>query len=210
MNAYKQEIIETGRWIMEKNLTWGTSGNISVREGDHIYVTASGTVIGDLHEEDITVVDLEGKVLEGKKPSKEIGMHLEVYRKRPEVAAVLHASPFWTTFAACTTIEIKTDLFIESMYYDEKLLRVPYFHAGSSALAEAVSKVAEKTHVILMEHHGMLCYDQNLKECRSALEVTENVCRMNIMAQSAGIPLQELPKETVRDFLEGGYYRKRR
>ena len=195
---------------MEKNLTWGTSGNISVREGDHIYVTASGTVIGDLHEEDITVVDLEGKVLEGRKPSKETGMHLEVYRKRPEVAAVLHASPFWTTFAACTTIEMKTDLFIESMYYDEKLLRVPYFHAGSSALAEAVSKVAEKTHVILMEHHGMLCYDQNLKECRSALEVTENVCRMNIMAQSAGIPLQELPKETVRDFLEGGYYKKRR
>lgn len=210
MNAYKQEIIETGRWIMEKNLTWGTSGNISVREGDHIYVTASGTVIGDLHEEDITVVDLEGKVLEGKKPSKETGMHLEVYRKRPEVAAVLHASPFWTTFAACTTMKMKTDLFIESMYYDEKLLRVPYFHAGSSALAEAVSKVAEKTHVILMEHHGMLCYDRNLKECRSALEVTENVCRMNIMAQSAGIPLQELPKETVRDFLEGGYYRKRR
>lgn len=210
MNTYKQEIIETGRWIMEKNLTWGTSGNISVREGDHIYVTASGTVIGDLHEEDITVVDLEGKVLEGKKPSKETGMHLEVYRKRPEVAAVLHASPFWTTFAACTTMEMKTDLFIESMYYDEKLLRVPYFHAGSSALAEAVSKVAEKTHVILMEHHGMLCYDRNLKECRSALEVTENVCRMNIMAQSAGIPLQELPKETVRDFLEGGYYKKRR
>lgn len=210
MNTYKQEIIETGRWIMEKNLTWGTSGNISVREGNHIYVTASGTVIGDLHEEDITVVDLEGKVLEGKKPSKETDMHLEVYRKRPEVAAVLHASPFWTTFAACTTMEMKTDLFIESMYYDEKLLRVPYFHAGSSALAEAVSKVAEKTHVILMEHHGMLCYDQNLKECRSALEVTENVCRMNIMAQSAGIPLQELPKETVRDFLEGGYYRKRR
>ena len=210
MNTYKQEIIETGRWIMEKNLTWGTSGNISVREGDHIYVTASGTVIGDLHEEDITVVDLEGKVLEGKKPSKETGMHLEVYRKRPEVAAVLHASPFWTTFAACTTMEMKTDLFIESMYYDEKLVRVPYFHAGSSALAEAVSEVAEKTHVILMEHHGMLCYDQNLKECRSALEVTENVCRMNIMAQSAGIPLQELPKETVRDFLEGGYYKKRR
>ena len=210
MNTYKQEIIETGRWIMEKNLTWGTSGNISVREGERIYVTASGTVIGDLHEEDITVVDLEGKVLEGKKPSKETGMHLEVYRKRPEVAAVLHASPFWTTFAACTTMEMKTDLFIESMYYDEKLLRVPYFHAGSSALAEAVSKVAEKTHVILMEHHGMLCYDQNLKECRSALEVTENVCRMNIMAQSAGIPLQELTKETVRDFLEGGYYKKRR
>ena len=77
MNKCKQEIIDAGKWVMEKNLTWGTSGNISVREGERIYVTASGTVLGDLHEEDITVVDLEGKILEGKKPSKETGMHLD-------------------------------------------------------------------------------------------------------------------------------------
>lgn len=210
MNKCKQEIIDAGKWVMEKNLTWGTSGNISVREGERIYVTASGTVLGDLHEEDITVVDLEGKILEGKKSSKETGMHLEVYRQRPEIASVLHASPFWTTFAACSSLNLKTDLFIESMYYDEKLVRVAYHHAGSGALAEAVSAVAKQTHVILMEHHGVLCYDRNLKECCAALEVTENVCHMNIMAESTGIPLLEISKETVRDFLEGGYYKKRR
>ena len=210
MEKEKREIIETGKWIMEKQLTWGTSGNISAREGDRIYVTASGTVLGDLHEEDITVVDLEGQVLEGRKPSKETGMHLEVYRKCPEVAAVVHASPFWTTFLACTKLELKTKLFIESMYYDEQVLRIPYFHAGSKELAEAVSNVADQTHVIVMEHHGVLCYDRNLKECRAALEVTDNVCHMNLMAQSAGIVLETLPEETVRDFLEGGYYKKRR
>lgn len=210
MEKIKQDIIETGKWIMAKQLTWGSSGNISAREEDRIYVTASGTVLGDLHEEDITVVDLEGHVLEGRKPSKETGMHLEVYRKRPETGAVLHASPFWTTFFACTELELKTKLFIESMYYDENVLRIPYFHAGSKELADAVSSVADKTHVILMEHHGVLCYDQNLKECRAALEVTENVCHMNLMAQSAGISLKTLPDETVCDFLEGGYYKKRR
>ncbi|MDD6281967.1 MAG: class II aldolase/adducin family protein [Oribacterium sp.] len=210
MNQYKQEIIETGKWVMEKTLTWGTSGNISVRDGDQVYVTASGTVLGNLTEEDITVVNLDGEVLEGRKASKETGMHLAVYRKRPEVRAVLHASPFWTTFAACTSIELKKALFIESMYYDEHLVRVPYFHAGSRELAQAVSSVVDQTHVILMEHHGMLCYDRDLKECRSALEVTENVCRMNIIAQSSGILLKELPQETVRDFLEGGYYKQRR
>lgn len=210
MEKEKREIIETGKWIMEKQLTWGTSGNISARSGDRVYITASGTVLGDLHEEDITVVDLEGRVLEGKKPSKETGMHLEVYRKRPEIEAVVHASPFWTTFLSCTDLELKTELFIESMYYDEKVVRVPYFHAGSQALAEAVAAVADQAHVLLMEHHGVLCYDQSLKECRSALEVTENVCHMNLMAQGAGISLKTLPEETVRDFLEGGYYKKRR
>ena len=210
MDTCKQQIIETGKWIMAKGLTWGTSGNISVRDGDKVYVTASGTVLGDLHEDDISIVNIEGVLLDGKKPSKETGMHLEVYRKCPDVNAFLHASPFWTTFAACTDIRIKTNLFIESMYYDEELLHIPYFHAGSKELAEAVSDVADKTHVILMDHHGVLVYDRNLGECRSALEVTDNVCHMNIVAKSSGINLTEVPGDVVKDFLEGGYYKKRR
>ena len=210
MDTCKQQIIETGKWIMAKGLTWGTSGNISVRDGDKVYVTASGTVLGDLHEDDISIVNIEGVLLDGKKPSKETGMHLEIYRKCPDVNAVLHASPFWTTFAACTDIRIKTNLFIESMYYDEKLMHIPYFHAGSKELAEAVSEVADKTHVILMDHHGVLVYDRNLGECRSALEVTDNVCHMNIVARSSGINLTEVPGDVVKDFLEGGYYKKKR
>lgn len=210
MKDIVKELIETGRFIMQKNLTWGTSGNISAREGDKIYVTASGTVLGDLHEEDISVVDLSGNLLEGRKPSKETGMHIEVYKKCPSVNAVLHASPFWTTFAACTGMKIKNNLFIESMYYDENILHIPYCHAGSKELQEEVSKVADKTHVILMDHHGVLVYDTNLPECRSALEITENVCHMNILAKTGGINLEEVPSDTVKDFLEGGYYKKRR
>ena len=206
----KQEIINTGKWIMDKNLTWGTSGNISARENDWVYITASGTVIGDLKEEDITVVTLDGAVIEGRKPSKELTMHLEVYRKCPEVKAVLHASPFYSTFCACCDFELKSNLFIESMYYDESIKSIPYFHAGSKELAGAVADVCKDTHVILMRNHGILVYDTNLKECRSALEVTENVCKMNIMAQTGNIALKEVPAETVRDFLEGGYYKKRR
>ena len=72
MNSLKQEIIETGKWIMAKDLTWGTSGNISASDGERVYITASGTVMGDLKEDDIIVCDLNGTILEGnKKPSKE-------------------------------------------------------------------------------------------------------------------------------------------
>ena len=89
-------------------------------------------------------------------------------------------------------------------------MHIPYFHAGSKVLAEAVSEVADKTHVILMDHHGVLVYDRNLGECRSALEVTDNVCHMNIVARSSGINLTEVPGDVVKDFLEGGYYKKKR
>ncbi len=211
MEQIREQIIQTGKWIMERQLTWGTSGNISGRDGNRVYVTASGTVMGALKEEDIIICDLEGNILEGdKKPSKETGMHLEVYRKCPEVQAIIHVSPFYGTFCACSDIELKTNLFIESMYYDEKIVSIPYYHAGSRALAEAVREVCDDTHVILMQHHGILIYDKTLAECRTALDVTENVCKMNVMARMGGICLKEVETETVWDFLQGGYYKKRR
>lgn len=211
MNSLKQEIIETGKWIMAKNLTWGTSGNISAGDGEQVYITASGTVMGNLREEDIIVCDLEGKILEGdKKPSKETQMHLEVYRKCPEVRAVVHTSPFYSTFCACMPRPVKTNLFIESMYYGENMQRIPYFHAGSKALAQAVKEVCDRSHVILMEHHGVLVYDTKLSECRTGLEVTENICKMNILAGCGNLPLEEVDSATVKDFLEGGYFKARR
>ncbi|MDO4268581.1 MAG: class II aldolase/adducin family protein [Eubacteriales bacterium] len=211
MEKIIQEMIDTGKWIMEKQLTWGTSGNISARDGELVYVTASGTVLGDLREEDFVVCSLDGDVVRGeKKPSKETGMHLEVYRKCPDVHAVIHTSPFYGTFCACSEVELKTNLFIESMYYDEHILKIPYYHAGSRELAEAVGRVCDKTHVILMEHHGILVYDRSMSECRTALDVTENVCKMNILARMGGIGLLEVEPDTVRRFLEGGYYKKRR
>ena len=211
MNSLKQEIIETGKWIMAKNLTWGTSGNISAGDGEQVYITASGTVMGNLREEDIIVCDLEGNILEGdKKPSKETQMHLEVYRKCPEVRAVVHTSPFYSTFCACMPRPVKTNLFIESMYYGENMQRIPYFHAGSKALAQAVKEVCDRSHVILMEHHGVLVYDTKLSECRTGLEVTENICKMNILAGCGNLPLEEVDSAIVKDFLEGGYFKARR
>lgn len=211
MNRVKQDIIDTGRWIMEKQLTWGTSGNLSARDGDRIYITASGTVLGALEEKDLITVEPDGNRIEGEgKPSKEMGMHLAIYRKCPDVKAIIHASPFYSTFAACTDMELHNNLFIESMYYDERILRIPYYHAGSRALKDAVEKVCADTRVILMENHGILVYDADMKEARVSLDVTENVCRMNLAARMSGIRLKELPDETVKEFLEGGYYRKRR
>lgn len=209
-NPAKQEIIKTGKWIMEHHLTWGTSGNISARNEAGVYITASGTTLGELAETDILLCDLEGNVLEGdKKPSKETGMHLEIYRKCPDVNGIVHASPFYSTFCACSDMDLKRNLFIESMYYGASVRKIPYYHAGSRELAQAVSEICDQTHVILMEHHGILVYDHNLAECRTGLDVLEQMCRMNIVARIGGIQLNEVEARTVADFLKGGYYKKR-
>lgn len=210
MDHLKQQIIETGKGIMDKGLTWGTSGNISLRQGDRVWITASGTVMGNLTEDDIIVCDLDGNQAEGTgKPSKETGMHVQVYRKRPDVGGIVHSSPFYGTLCACSDIPLKVNLFIESMYYDANILSIPYFHAGSRELADAVAGAADKTNVILMGNHGLLAYDTNLKEALTALEITEQVCRMNVLSRMGGFSLKEVEPEVVRDFLSGGYYKKR-
>ena len=210
MEEQKHQIMETGRGIIEKGLTWGTSGNISVRKDDRIWITASGTEMGELKEEDILVCDMNGKVLEGdKKPSKETGMHLNIYRTRRDVGAVVHSSPFYSTMCACADLPLKANLFIESMYYNSDLQWVPYYHAGSPELAEAVKQASEKANVIFMGNHGLLTYDKNLKEALFAMEITEQMCKMNVYSRMGGFPLKEVDPETVKNFLNGGYYKKR-
>ena len=65
------------------------------------------------------------------------------------------------------------------------------------------------THLILMEHHGILLYDKNLAECRTGLDVMEQTFKMNVLAQMGNLPLKEVNPETVTEFLEGSYYKKR-
>ena len=145
MDEMTKRLIEAGRTIVEKGLTWGTSGNLSVRRQDRVWITASGTRIGALTEEDILVCDPEGRVVAGKKkPSKETGMHLAVYRERPDAEGIVHCSPFYTTLCACSGITLKTNLFIEAMYYDRKVARIPYFHAGSPELAQGAARAARE------------------------------------------------------------------
>ena len=137
-------------------------------------------------------------------------MHLAIYRQSPWAAAVLHASPSHTTLAASSSLELRNDLFVENMYYLQRMARVPYAHPGSAELTAAVEKVVAGANVILMENHGVILYDTSLAECRTCLEVLENTCRMCLEAERSGIALEPVPSDTVRDFLLNSGYKKPR
>src|SRR5688500_4122438 len=93
----RSAIVECGRICYERHLTSSNDGNISVRADDNrILITPSGISKGRMHESDLLVLDLDGKVLSAKEnrlPSSEMLMHLEAYKQRSDVRAVLHAHP---------------------------------------------------------------------------------------------------------------------
>jgi 3-dehydro-4-phosphotetronate decarboxylase len=200
-----------GRYMLENDLAWGNAGNISARIGpDRYLITASGTRLGKLKEGDFVECSFVGPLSEERKPSKETPMHHAIYEQRPDIGAVLHASPFYSTLFACVEIELPADLFVEDMYYLERAAHVSYFHPGSPELGEAVRAKASQANILFLDNHGVLVYDISIQEALMGLQTLEMVCRMVITAKSAGLELRSLPALTVSNFLEKSGYRPRR
>ncbi|WP_144478228.1 class II aldolase/adducin family protein [Cytobacillus oceanisediminis] len=208
----RQDLIKTGKFMMEYGLAWGNAGNISARVNEDTYlITASGTFLGELETEDLVECAVLGQsMVQEKKPSKETPMHQAIYQNRPEINAVLHASPFYSTLVACSNIDIPSNWFVETMYYLERVERVAYYHPGSQALGEAVAQKAPKANILLLENHGVLVYDTSLKEARMALQTLEMACKMLVTAHGAKIEMMGLPKEIEKSFLDNAGYKPRR
>jgi L-ribulose-5-phosphate 4-epimerase len=211
LNEARRELQAAGRYMLANDLAWGNAGNISARlSPDRYLITASGTRLGELADNDFVECSFEGVVSGDRKPSKETPMHRAIYVQRPEIGAVLHAAPFYSTLVSCADIRVPADLFIEDMYYLERVEHVDYFHAGSPELGEAVQEKARQANILFLDNHGVLVYDTSIQEALMGLQTLEMVSRMMITARSAGINLRSLPAATVTDFLERSGYRPRR
>lgn len=210
-NEARAGLQRAGSFMLDHVLAWGNAGNLSARLGpDRYLITASGTRLGELMDDDFVECSFDGPLPGSRKPSKETPMHRAIYEQRPEIGAVLHASPFYSTLVACTHLQVPADLFIEDMYYLERVEHVGYSHAGSTELGEAVREKAQKANILFLDNHGVLVYDTSIQEALMGLQTLEMVCRMAITARSAGLALRSLPASTVADFLENSGYRPRR
>lgn len=210
MQNEKQILIDLGRALYDKGLLLGNAGNLSIRSDDGpIYITASGSFLGNLSGEDLVLGDIDGNFT-GRKPSKELPLHLGIYRNRSRVRCILHASPFYSTLAACSEIKVNSRLFVESMYYLEKIGYVPFENPGSGALSERVEAVCADCDVILMKNHGVLVFDKSVQDALNALEVLETACRMHFVAAAAGIALKPATIQQEFDFLNNSGYKPRK
>ncbi len=208
----KDELRALGRYMIDNQLVWGSSGNISARIGEDTFlISASGAWLGDLAPDDLVECRIsECRALGERKPSKEFPLHREIYAMRPEINAVIHSSPFYSTLIACTKEPVSSNWFVESMYYLERVGRVGYNHPGSDKLVESIKREVMEANILIMENHGVLVYDTSIKEARMALHTLEVMCRMMIVSRSAGLEIQTVPDEVVEDFLANSGYRPRR
>lgn len=208
--SIKEHLIEVGKFMMDKELAWGNSGNISARNRnkDFMIMSGSGTYMGDLNRDDLVEVNIKTGEWQGsKRPSKEIPMHKSIYTARDDAQVILHSSPFWSTLAACSDVSITSHLFIESMYYLKEIEYVDYYHPGSELLGKEIGEKAKNANVIMLRNHGIVVFDKNFYEAKMRLETLELTIKMIIVSKASDVTLTKLSEDTVRDFLENSGYK---
>jgi L-fuculose-phosphate aldolase len=175
----RQEIIRVTRIVANQGLIRSSDGNISVRlEADRFLVTPSGLYKMSMEPDDPIVVDSAGQVIEGKpglKPTTEVGMHLEVYRRRLDVNAVLHAHPPYATALTIAGLPFPTDLLPEVLIALGEVPTASYATPGTPALAESINALITEHDAVMLSNHGSITVGQTLEEALIALERLEHV-----------------------------------
>lgn len=196
-NEIKGRIIEVAKNMYDKKMVNAFEGNISIKEGEKVYITPSGVCKGYLTEEMITIVDEAGNVIEGDHaPSSELKLHLAVYRLRKDVKSVIHNH---SAFATAYAIANKP---IESLAYPEMIIafdKIPVVKYGTPSTDEVHSGLSEyifNTDVFLLANHGIVSIGSDIYDAYYKIEAAESVAKTLTIAQFLGGEAQ-LPNEKI-------------
>jgi L-fuculose-phosphate aldolase len=190
--VYKEELIHTGKELVDLGLVAATWGNISIRlpKNQGVIITPSGMDYYNINPEDLVVLDLQGKVLEGeRKPSSEKLLHLTIYRHRPDVQAVVHThSPYATAYAVVRKpIPALVEDLVQIVGGDVDVAL--YASPGTQELADhAVNALAGKMGVLLA-NHGVIGVGRDITEALRVCQLIEKTAQIGIMAKMLGEPV---------------------
>jgi L-fuculose-phosphate aldolase len=182
----KNKIIETGRLLWDKGLVAGLNGNISARvDAGTILITATGTCLGFLKDEDVLLVPLSGEAAGGKKASSEKLMHTEIYKNFPQVTAVVHTHPTYANgfFLANETFTPKT---FEAKFYLGEVKSIEQTTPSVTNMAPVIEEL-KKNNIVMLRNHGVVAVGPDLFH--------------------AFVLIQELEEQVKMDFIAGLYQR---
>ena len=199
----KKDMVEVGRRIYDRGYVAANDGNISARiSEDEILTTPTGVSKGFMEPDMMIKVNLEGEKLAGNlEPSSELKMHLEVYRVRPDVVAVLHAHPPAATAFAAAGQALDRPVLPEIII---ALGDVPLARYGTPSTNEVPKSIRPhiKDHdAVLLENHGVLTLGTDLYKALFKMESIEHFAQISIYARMLGGE-QELSSEEVEKLLQ--------
>ena len=172
--------------LYKYGLTTTSGGNISVRCGDKVLITPSATDKARMTAEQIGMLDMDCNIIAKKfKPTIESQMHLEIYKRRPDVQVVIHAHPVNASAFAASKRRISTKYLAEALVVLGEIAYAPYACQGTEQLAKIIGDSAENADCIVMQNHGIIALGNNLLQAFDRLEVLENAAKTTLICQGA-------------------------
>ncbi len=201
LSEYKEGIVEICKRLLNDGHVIGSAGNVSMRvkteEKEIVLITPSNVNYEEMSENDILIIDLEGKVLHGERnPSVEKYLHLGVYKEREDVNVIIHSHGIYSTILS--TLKLSLPPVMEELvpYLGGEITCSEYGEAGSEELAMNVLKSLEEKNAVILANHGSLCCGSHLEGAYTVLRYLERGSKVYYLAKLIGEP-NLLPEDTI-------------
>ncbi|GAB4240249.1 MAG: aldolase [Methyloligellaceae bacterium] len=197
----RDEITALAKSLFDRGLTFGSTGNISVRLEDGWLMTPTGSSFGDLDPAALSKLDAAGNHVSGDAPTKETFLHTAMYEQRRDAGAVVHLHSTHSVAVSCLAdIDPANVLPPITAYYAMKvgtLPLIPYFPPGDLDLARAVREMASDHHAVLLANHGPVVAGRSLRDAVYATEELEETAKLYLLLR--GAPVRFLTAEQVAE-----------
>lgn len=198
----REQLCSIGASLFDRGLTFGSSGNISVRHQDGGWLmTPTNASLGNLDPARLSRLDESGRLLDGDKPTKESFLHRAMYARRKNASAVIHLHCTHSVAVSCMDGLNQCDCLPPlTAYYVMRVGRlplVPYCPPGDESLSKAVEDLATDHHAVLLANHGPVVAGSSIESAMYAVEELEETARIFLMLR--GSPTRPLTGEQVTD-----------
>ncbi|MGC7096669.1 class II aldolase/adducin family protein [Amycolatopsis lurida] len=189
----RAQVCEYARRMTADGLVVGTSGNISVRVGEHVAVTPTGVAYEDLRPGDVPVVALDGSPVDGElRPTSELPMHLSIYQRAEDpdgapITAVVHTHSSHATAVSTLVAEVPPIHYMLAAIGPTARV-ADYATYGTEALAESMLTALDGRRGCLLANHGTTTYGDSLSAAYHRAQQLEWCCQVWLLARSAGAP----------------------
>lgn len=198
----REQICAVGQSLFRRGLTFGSTGNISVRlAGGGWLMTPTNASLGELDPDKLSRLDQDGRLVSGDRPTKEAFLHRVMYAERSTSQAVIHLHSTHSVAVSCLQgIDEHDCLPPLTAYYIMRVGRlplVPYYPPGDETLAHAVQKLAGKHHAVLLANHGPVVAGTSLEAAMYCTEELEETAKLFLLLGDR--PTRPLAPYQVKD-----------
>ena len=190
MEYEKEQVVRYGKKLIDRRLTTGSGGNISVynREKNLVAISPSGLDYYETTPEDIVILDIDGNLVEGKhRPSSEAGMHLAFYKNRADVSGIVHTHSKFATAIACMGWELPAVHYLIGMA-GHRVKCTGYATYGSDELAKKALETIGDSNAVLLANHGLIALGEDVDRAFSTAEHLEFVSEVYYLTKTLGTP----------------------